>query len=115
MHVKLIQLKSPTFQEVNHATKEEQLEWLMEQYGDLVMRLAYTYVKEKQIAEDISQEVFISCYKHLQHFERRSTYKTWIYRITVNKCKDYLKSWSYRNIYYRDKLQSFFKGSSHSS
>src|SRR5690606_26525529 len=47
--------------------------------------------------------------------EQRSTYKTWIYRITVNKCKDYLKSWSYRNIYYRDKLQSFFKGSSHSS
>ncbi|MEL4023839.1 sigma-70 family RNA polymerase sigma factor [Lysinibacillus endophyticus] len=115
MHAKLIHLKSPTIQEVNHATKEEQLEWLMEQYGDLVMRLAFTYVKEKQIAEDISQEVFISCYKHLQNFEQRSTYKTWIYRITVNKCKDYLKSWSYRNIYYRDKLQSFFKGSSHSS
>ncbi|SOC11408.1 RNA polymerase sigma-70 factor [Ureibacillus xyleni] len=115
MHVKLIHLQSPTISEVNHTSKEEQLEWLMEEYGDMVIRLAYTYVKEKQIAEDISQEVFISCYKHLYNFEQKSTYKTWIYRITVNKCKDYLKSWSYRNVYYRDKVQSFFKGSIHSS
>lgn len=71
----------------------------MEHYGEMVIRLAYAYVKQKEIAEDISQEVFISCYKHLDQFEERSSYKTWLYRITVNKCKDHLKSWSYKNLF----------------
>ncbi|MEH7180595.1 sigma factor [Neobacillus vireti] len=43
-------------------SKEDQLSWLMEEYGDMVVRLAFTYVKQKQLAEDISQEVFISCW-----------------------------------------------------
>lgn len=77
----------------------DKLNELMDQYGEMVIRLAYTYVKQKEIAEDISQEVFISCYRHLDQFEERASYKTWLYRITVNKCKDYLKSWSYRNLF----------------
>lgn len=85
-----------------HITKEEQLDSLMEEYGDMVIRLAYTYVKEKQLAEDIAQEVFINCYKSLDRFQGKSSYQTWIYRITVNKCKDVLKSWSFRNIFLKE-------------
>ncbi|WP_371018815.1 sigma-70 family RNA polymerase sigma factor [Pseudalkalibacillus sp. JSM 102089] len=80
-------------------SKKELLVDLMEEYGDMVLRVAYTYVKERQLAEDISQEVFIRCYQSLQSFENRSSYKTWIYRITVNNCKDYVKSWSFRNLF----------------
>ncbi len=89
-------------------TKEEQLQLLMEEYGDMVMRLAYTYVKQKELAEDISQEVFISCYKNLETFQNRATYKTWLYRITVNKCKDYFRSWSFRNLQYQNLIRSVF-------
>ncbi|MFS1518831.1 sigma-70 family RNA polymerase sigma factor [Bacillus sp. SCS-151] len=71
---------------------------LMKNHGDMVLRVAFTYVKDKQLAEDLSQEVFIRCYQSIHHFENRSSYKTWIYRITVNCCKDYVKSWSFRNI-----------------
>jgi RNA polymerase sigma factor (sigma-70 family) len=106
-----------TNQEVPLSTdsKDELLTWLMEEYGDMVLRLAYTYVKQKQLAEDISQEVFISCYHHLNRFENRSSYKTWIYRITVNKCKDTLRSWSYKNITYKDMLVSLLKNGSKST
>lgn len=97
--------------EVSYATKEDQLTWLMDEYGDMVVRLAFTYVKNKELAEDISQEVFISCYNHLDEFQNRSTYKTWLYRITVNKCKDVLKSWSYRNLQYKDFFQMILKSS----
>jgi RNA polymerase sigma-70 factor (ECF subfamily) len=97
-----------TKKEISNAPKEEQLIWLMEEYGDMVIRLAYTYVKQKQIAEDISQEVFISCYQSLDRFQNKATYKTWLYRITVNKCKDYLKSWSFKSIFYKDFYDSFF-------
>lgn len=96
-------------------SKDDLLTWLMEEYGDMVIRLAYTYVKQRQIAEDISQEVFISCYHHLDQFQHKSSYKTWIYRITVNKCKDLIKSWSFKNITYKDKIVSLLKNGSKST
>lgn len=99
----------------NTASKEELLTWLMEEYGDMVLRLAFTYVKQRQLAEDISQEVFISCYHHLDRFQNRASYKTWIYRITVNKCKDMLRSWSYKNITYKDMLVSLLQSGSKSA
>lgn len=70
----------------------------MESYGDMVVRIAFTYVREKQLAEDLAQEVFIRCYQHLHTFEHRSSYKTWVYRITVNHCKDHVRSWSFRDL-----------------
>ena len=57
--------------EIHELTKEDRLRWLMEEYGDMVVRLAFTYVKQKQLAEDISQEVFISCYKSLRRSKIR--------------------------------------------
>ncbi|MCA1063853.1 sigma-70 family RNA polymerase sigma factor [Rossellomorea sp. AcN35-11] len=81
-----------------HRSHKEILIELMEEYGDMVLRIAYTYVKEKQLAEDVSQEVFIKCYQSLHRFEQRSSYRTWLYSITVNTCKDYVKSWSFRNL-----------------
>jgi RNA polymerase sigma factor (sigma-70 family) len=93
----------------NQITKEELLHSFMKEYGDMVIRLAYTYVKQKELAEDISQEVFISCYKNLETFQNRSSIKTWLYQITVNKCKDHFRSWSYRNISYRNLIFSVFE------
>lgn len=84
-------------------TKEQLIVSLMEQYGDNIMQLAFTYVKQNQIAEDITQEVFIKCYEKIGEFRNESSYKTWLYRITVNKCKDVLKSYGYRNL-------KFFEG-----
>lgn len=79
-------------------TDKEILKELMENYGDMVLRIAFTYVKEQQLAEDLSQEIFIRCYQKLHTFENRSSYRTWLYRITVNHCKDYVRSWSFRNL-----------------
>lgn len=83
-------------------TKDERLEWLMTEYGQSITRLAFTYTKQKQLSEDIAQEVFIKCYEHLDEFRHESSYKTWLYRITVNLCKDKLKSWTFRNIVFTD-------------
>lgn len=84
--------------ENNFVDREETIEWLMNEYGKSVVRLAYTFVKKEQLAEDIAQEVFIKCYRNLDTFRSESSYKTWIYRITVNLCKDKLRSWSFKNI-----------------
>lgn len=94
----MLEKKKSDYIEVNFSNKEDTIEWLMNEYGKSVVRLAFTFVKKEQIAEDIAQEVFIRCYQNLETFRNESSYKTWIYRITVNLCKDRLRSWSFRNI-----------------
>lgn len=49
-------------------------------------------VQDEVLAEDISQEVFITIYKSILSFNQQSSLSTWIYRITVNKCLDQLRS-----------------------
>ena len=68
------------------------LEYLMRTYGNDVLRMAYSYVKDYDTAEDIFQEVFIKVNANLTEFRGDSSVKTWLLRITVNACKDFLKS-----------------------
>ena len=68
------------------------LENLMRTYGNDVLRMAYSYVKDYDTAEDMFQEVFIKVNAKLTEFRGESSIKTWLLRITVNTCKDYLKS-----------------------
>lgn len=76
---------------------EYDIETLIRQYGNDVLRTAYMYVKDVHTAEDIFQEVFIKVNQKLSTFEGNSSIKTWIIRITINTCKDYLKSaWNRR-------------------
>lgn len=73
------------------------IESLVRQYGNDVLRTAYMYVKDIHTAEDIFQDVFIKVNQKLSTFEGNSSIKTWIIRITINTCKDYLKSaWNRR-------------------
>lgn len=94
----------------NRFSKEEMLENLMDKYGQKVTRLAFTYMKDFGKSEDIAQEVFIKCYTKIGQFRGESALKTWIYRITVNLCKDELKSWHARNMKLTDRIGSVIKG-----
>lgn len=88
--------------EVSPPSKEELLRELIELYSESIKRLAYTYVKNWSAADDITQEVFIKCYEKMEDFRGDSSYKTWLYKITRNKCKDYLKSKWYRTFFPTD-------------
>jgi RNA polymerase sigma-70 factor, ECF subfamily len=83
-------------------TKEETLEYLVDDYWISVKKLAYTYVKDWALAEDITQEVFIKCYTKMERFRGDSSMKTWLYKITVNRCKDEFKSKWYRTFQFLD-------------
>lgn len=47
-------------------SNKERLNWLMDQYGNSVIRLAFIYVRNKQSAEDIAQDVFMKCYQKIR-------------------------------------------------
>lgn len=85
--------------------KERHLNEAMDQHGNYLKRLIYTYVKDIQKTEDIVQEVFIKFYKNLDRFEGRSSIKTYLYRIAVNECQNYLKSWHYRKFEVTEKIK----------
>lgn len=79
-------------------TDTEYLEQLMELHTEHLFRIAYYYTKDQRIAEDIVQDVFIKFYHHQKYYEERGEMKAYLARMTINKCKDYLKSWAYRKI-----------------
>nr|WP_106782463.1 sigma-70 family RNA polymerase sigma factor [Lysinibacillus timonensis] len=85
---------------------EDELRLLMDQYTELLLRIAYYYVHDLHRSEDIVQDVFIKFYHHQQHYEERGELKAYLSRMTMNKCKDYLKSWSYRKVQFQNKLFS---------
>jgi RNA polymerase sigma-70 factor (ECF subfamily) len=66
---------------------EEMMDW----YGTLVLRTAYFYLSDRHLAEDISQEVFIRAFRSWTKFRGDSSVKTWLMKITINRCRDYLR------------------------
>jgi len=65
-------------------------------HKDKVFNLCYWFVGDYQDANDLAQDVFFKAFKALKKFRFESTFSTWIYRITVNTCKNRLKSLQYR-------------------
>lgn len=72
--------------------ENHELSRLIDEYGSSVLNTAYLYLNDKQLAEDVFQEVFIKAYLKMNTFEFRSSIKTWLIRITINQCKDTIKS-----------------------
>lgn len=94
----------------HNESKERLLEELMNNMGDQVLHTALSYVKNKQAAEDIAQDVFVKVYQQLDQFRGEASIKTWIIRITINQSKDYVKSWYYRKTMVSNKISSLVKG-----
>ena len=84
----------------------QDLKEIMNLYTESLIRLAYYYVKDRQAAEDIVQEVFIKLYHHQNKYEERGELKAFLYKMTANKSKDYLKSWIYRKVQLQNKLST---------
>lgn len=78
----------------------------MNQYTERLIRYAYYYVKDIQIAEDIVQEVFIKFYNNIENYDERGELGAYLRKVTINKSKDYLKSWTYRKVQIQNKLLS---------
>ncbi|MFQ3546191.1 sigma-70 family RNA polymerase sigma factor [Halobacillus rhizosphaerae] len=84
-------IKEQDHREFQNLDKEYLLKELMKKYTNKVYLLAYSFVRDKGIAEDISQEVFIKCYRHINTYRGEAAITSWIYKITVNTSKDFLR------------------------
>lgn len=62
-------------------------EQVLEQYADMVYRLAIIHMKNKADAEDVFQEVFLRFVKNTDKISTEEHLKAWLIRVTVNCCK----------------------------
>lgn len=96
-------------------SNDDAIIYLMRRYGEEIKRLVYTFVKNWQQAEDITQDVFVTLYTKLDTFRGDSAIRSWIYSIAINRSKDLLKSWSYRKLAFTDKFSSVQRENDHSA
>ncbi|MBK8276719.1 MAG: sigma-70 family RNA polymerase sigma factor [Nitrospira sp.] len=65
---------------------------LIDRHASAIVNLAYRMVGNRAEAEDLAQEAFLTAFKALSTFRADSKFSTWLYRIAVNKCKDWLRA-----------------------
>lgn len=64
---------------------------LVDKYKKYVFTIAYRYTKNREDAEDVSQEIFIKIYKHLGSYKGEAKFSTWIYTIITTSCISFLR------------------------
>jgi RNA polymerase sigma-70 factor, ECF subfamily len=64
---------------------------LVERYQERIRNLIYSIFHDTEMVDDLAQEIFIKAYEALPTFRLDSSFYTWLYRITVNKCRDEMR------------------------
>lgn len=77
---------------------------LIDDHRDRVFNITYRMLGNRAEAEDVAQEVFITVFKHIESFREESKFSTWLYRVTVNTCKNRIKYLARRHDRDRDEL-----------
>jgi len=88
------------------------LDELMTVYGREVWNYAYSITRKWDMADDITQEVFIKVFRHIDSFRRDASVKTWLLTITRNTAIDFQRSAFFRKVTLSDWLE--LKGERHS-
>jgi RNA polymerase sigma-70 factor (ECF subfamily) len=73
---------------------------IVERYQSKVFSIIFGILRNHNDAEDIAQQVFAKIYFSIGNFDFRSSLLTWIYKITVNECYDYLRKKRVRKLVY---------------
>jgi RNA polymerase sigma-70 factor (ECF subfamily) len=70
---------------------EEAYGVLVETYKRKVFNMVYSMTLNREVADDLAQEVFIKAYYALPRFKGKAAFSTWLHQITVNHTRDYLR------------------------
>ncbi|MDF2436868.1 MAG: polymerase, sigma-24 subunit, subfamily [Bacteroidota bacterium] len=65
---------------------------IYETYKDKVFNTVISYLQNQEDAEEVTQDVFVEVHRSLQSFEGKSSVGTWIYKISINKSLDFIRS-----------------------
>ncbi|MBE7056373.1 MAG: RNA polymerase sigma factor [Ruminococcaceae bacterium] len=74
------------------------------QYSNMIYRICISYLGNKHDAEDALQDIFIKLAYHAPDFTDKEDEKAWIIRVSINKCKNILKSFWHKHVTKTDDL-----------
>jgi len=81
-------------------------EELVRRYRNDVYALSYHFLRSREEAWDVSQEVFMKAYRSLRWFRGEASFKTWLMRITANHCKDRFKKRRLRTVPFEEGVKT---------
>lgn len=77
-------------------------EVLVLRHQERIRNFVYSILGSTRHIDDISQEIFLKVYEALSRFRFESTFTTWLYRITLNHCRDELRKQKIRRLFFHD-------------
>lgn len=66
-------------------------EQLVTKYQPKVFSMALSFTRNREAADDLAQEIFLKAYLALPRFHGKSEFGTWLYRVSMNHIKDFLR------------------------
>jgi RNA polymerase sigma-70 factor (ECF subfamily) len=79
-------------------------EELVRRHQRRVFAILSGILRRNEDLEDVAQQVFVKVYLSLKRFDQRSAFGTWLYKIAVNECRDYLRKKRARRLVYEADL-----------
>ncbi|WP_078544855.1 RNA polymerase sigma factor [Litchfieldia alkalitelluris] len=91
----------------DQSLSEQKVNELYMEYKKKVYSLALSYVKDIYLAEDLSHEILLKCYLSRKQFNGDCSFHSWIYRIAINHCIDFLRKRYHQRDLLRDDIEVF--------
>ncbi|WHY87445.1 RNA polymerase sigma factor [Neobacillus novalis] len=85
----------------------QSFEELVKGHGKAIFNYIFSLVKHKELAEDLYQEVLLSAYLAYPSIKEKSKYKSWLFTIAINKCRDYWRKENKSKHFWREEVYSY--------
>ncbi|MEC1522411.1 RNA polymerase sigma factor [Neobacillus niacini] len=85
----------------------DSFEWMVKEHGNAIFNYIFSLVKQKELTEDLYQEVLISAYLAFHSIKEPSRLKGWLFTIARNKCRDYWRKENKTKQFWKEDVYSY--------
>ena len=96
MSAPLAKSQCPDRPELGRATSD--FAALYEEHNRAIYYLALRFLGDPQKAEDATHDVFLKAFRKMDQFRGDASWRTWLYRIAINHCRNLLQAWHERHV-----------------
>jgi RNA polymerase sigma-70 factor (ECF subfamily) len=89
----------PTSHEAAPALQGSEFAELYKEHSRSIYYLALRFLSDPQKAEDATHDVFLKAFRKMDQFRGEASWRTWLYRITINHCRNLQQAWHDRHIF----------------
>jgi RNA polymerase sigma-70 factor (ECF subfamily) len=90
---------SSTVEMVQPAIEHPEFAAIYEEHSRAIYYLALRFLSDPQKAEDATHDVFLKAFRKIEQFRGDSSWRTWLYRITINHCRNLQQTWHDRHMF----------------